>query len=149
MTPGKESHCPIDRASWTEGSVAKGMRPGIGVSDLHFHELAYGQCQNTDHQVAECFAVAPHTQVAGSEFVLEPSVHPFHGRALGIALCLRKWLADRAPGLRLPDLLLFALRRTARVRVSDRHMPERKATGPDLLGVIVAVHHVVQAADAF
>ena len=93
------------RASWTQGGAAKELRWEVGASDLQFHELADGQCQNTEHQVAECFEVAPPTWVAGSEFVLEQPVHSIHGRALGIALCLRKCVADGVPGLGLPGIM--------------------------------------------
>ena len=111
------------------------------------HQLFHRQREDAEHQVAPHLARAANPQVPPAKLVLEPSVHPLHGRALPGAPRLGRHLADAALRQRLPLPLSFHLRPPAGIEVDDRHMPQLFAEGPDLRRVIGAVHQIVEAVD--
>ena len=86
--------------------------------------------------------MAPHLARAANPVppvVLEPSVHPLHGRALAGAPCLGRHLADAALRQRLPLPLGFHLRPPALRSMIGRPSFWRISSG--------AVHQIVEAVD--
>ena len=136
------SPCP------TAGKPAVLLGVAAKSSERQAHQLLDRQRQDAEHQVAPHLARAANSHVPPAKLVLEPSVHPLHGRALPGAPCLGRHLADAALGQRFPLPLGFHLRPPAGIEVDDRHMPQLLAEGPDLGRVIGAVHQVVEAVDS-
>ena len=73
---------------------------------------------------------------------LRRSVYPFRCGTLVVSPALGILIADHAPGGGLPARLLLALRRAAGIAVDDRNMAQGRAVGPDLCGIVGAVHQI-------